>query len=257
MQRRLKACSNTLTGIGYVRRDHRPLWIKRCTAAFNDLWTAHFLCPRFDGVGPGLRVTNPRYVDIQGAGVTLGRDIHMMATSDRMIRFTSFPHSGGGGRITVGDYSLVLPGVRIASAASITTGKNCMFANNAYVSDADWHDVYDRTEAPGATAPVVLHDNVWVGDSAIICKGVTIGENSVVGAGAVVTRDVPANTVAAGNPAVPVKCLDPTLIRRRREDLFHGEVPYEEYLDSFERWVLSPNTSIDWLRSLLWPTRDH
>ncbi|MDZ7686153.1 MAG: DapH/DapD/GlmU-related protein [Gammaproteobacteria bacterium] len=73
-----------------------------------------------------------------------------------------------------------------------------MFAAGAYVTDADWHDVYDRTRTIGTTRPVTLEQNVWVGDGAIICKGVTIGENSVIGAGAVVTSDVPANVIAAG-----------------------------------------------------------
>ena len=55
------------------------------------------------------------------------------------------------------------------------------------------------------TRPVKIADNVWIGMNAIILKGVTIGENSVVAAGAVVTKSVPANTVVAGNPAVVVK----------------------------------------------------
>jgi len=55
------------------------------------------------------------------------------------------------------------------------------------------------------TAPVKIGDNVWIGMNAVILKGVTIGENSVVAAGAVVTKSIPANTIVAGNPAVTVK----------------------------------------------------
>lgn len=208
-------------------------------------------------MGPGLRTTNPQYIEVQGAGVRLGRDVHMMATVDRPIRFTSFPQRERNGDIEIGDYSIVLPGVRMASALSIKIGKNCMFANNAYISDADWHDVYDRTEAPGAVAPVILEDNVWIGDSAIVCKGVTIGENSVIGAGAVVSRDIPPNVVAVGNPAVAVKDLDPAKIRKRRADLFHGEVAYDDYIDRFERYVLGPNRLRTYLRALIWPGREH
>ena len=239
-----------------VRKDHRPYWLKRATAAYSRAWTEHFLCPQFDAVGPGLRVINPRYIDVQGSGVRLGRDVHMMATLDRPIRLTSFPQPERMGDIEIGDYTIVLPGVRIASALSIKIGKNCMFANNAYVSDADWHDVYDRTEAPGAVAPVVLEDNVWIGDSAIVCKGVTIGENSVIGAGAVVSRDIPKNSIAVGNPAVPVKELDPSKIRRLRADLFNGEVPYDTFIDSLERWMLGANRLHAYLRARFWPTRE-
>ena len=49
--------------------------------------------------------------------------------------------------------------------------------------------------------PITLEDNVWLGGGVIVCPGVTIGENSVIGAGAVVTKDVPTNVVAVGNPA--------------------------------------------------------
>jgi acetyltransferase-like isoleucine patch superfamily enzyme len=57
------------------------------------------------------------------------------------------------------------------------------------------------------TAPVIIRDNVWIGMNAVILKGVTIGENSVVAAGAVVTKSVPENVVVAGNPAIIVKQL--------------------------------------------------
>jgi acetyltransferase-like isoleucine patch superfamily enzyme len=176
-----------------------------------------------------------------------------MATRDRPVRLTAYAQPGGA--IDIGDYAIVLPGARIASASKITVGKNCMFATNSYVSDADWHDVYDRTLAPGATRPVVLEDNVWIGDSAIVCKGVRIGENSVIGAGSVVTRDVPPNVIAAGNPAKVLKLLESDRALVTRETLFNGTQPYDDYIRSFERWVLAPNTFAAWLRAKVAPTR--
>jgi len=239
-----------------VRRDHRPLWLKRASATYHRLWAQHFLHPQFDAVGPGLVVYGPQFVEVTGQHVRLGRDIHMMANRDKPIRFTAYPHGEGGGAIELGDYSIVLPGARLASATHIRVGRNCMFATNAYVTDADWHDLYDRTAAPGGTAPVVLEDNVWIGDSAIVCKGVRIGQNSVVGAGAVVTHDIPSNSVAAGNPARVVKQLDAARPLVCRESLFNGDVPWSQYIDGFERWVLHPNTFRTWLRSKLAPTRE-
>jgi galactoside O-acetyltransferase len=59
-------------------------------------------------------------------------------------------------------------------------------------------------------APVKIQDKVWIGFNAIVLKGVTIGEGAVVGAGAVVTRNVPAYTVVAGNPARPIRELTPS-----------------------------------------------
>ena len=104
------------------------------------------------------------------------------------------------GRIQIGDYCLICPGVRIGAAEAIVIEDNCMIASNAYIADADWHDVYNRISA-GRAAPVHIGKNAWIGDSAIVCKGVTIGENSIIGAGSVVTGAIPANTIAAGNPA--------------------------------------------------------
>jgi len=105
-----------------------------------------------------------------------------------------------------------MSGARISSASEIIIGDDCMLANFCYIMDADWHDIYDRTSSPGKSAPVVLEKGVWIGDSAIVCKGVRIGENSIVGAGSVVRKDVPANVVVIGNPAQIVKKLDPEKI---------------------------------------------
>jgi serine acetyltransferase len=97
---------------------------------------------------------------------------------------------------------------------------------------------------------------VWIGDSAIVCKGVTIGENSIVGAGAVVTRDVPPNTVVAGNPARPVKQLDTSQPFKRREALFQDAESYDAYLRRYDAFMLQENSLGSWLRSLILPSRE-
>ena len=76
-----------------------------------------------------------------------------------------------------------------------------MFANGAYISDSDWHGIYDRALPVGKSSQVVLEDNVWIGDSAIVNKGVTIGKNSIVGAGSVVVKDVPKNCLLYTSPS--------------------------------------------------------
>ena len=84
-----------------------------------------------------------------------------------------------------------------------------MIAHGAYISDADWHGIYDRAKPVGKTKPVVFEDNVWIGDSAIICKGVRIGKNSIIGAGALVTGGtvIPPGSLVLGSPAKVVKQL--------------------------------------------------
>ena len=237
-----------------MRSDHRPLWLKRGFTTYHRFWARRFLYPQFESVGAGAIVFGPQHIEVNGPRVYLGHDIHMMATRDNPIRFTVYAQPGG--RIELGDYTIVLPGVRLSSASSIRVGKNCMFATNCYVTDADWHDVYDRTAAPGSTAEVVLEDNVWIGDSAIVCKGVTIGENSVIGAGAVVAGDIPRDSIAAGNPARVIRQLDPTRDMIRRESLFARDMSYEAWIAQFERYVLAPNTLGGWIRSKVLPTRE-
>ena len=131
-----------------------------------------------------------------------------MTSTDRLVCLTTWVHDDGAGRIDVGDYVLLCPGVRIDSAIHVEIGANTMIAAGAYLTDADWHDVYDRTRPIGQTAKICIAENVWIGDGATVCKGVTIGANSVIGTGSVVTKNIPPNVVAAGNPTQVICSLD-------------------------------------------------
>jgi len=66
----------------------------------------------------------------------------------------------------------------------------------------------DRIQGWEVAKPIVIEDNVWLGGAAVLLPGVRIGRNAVVGAGAVVTRSVPANTIVAGNPARVIRELE-------------------------------------------------
>ena len=142
------------------------------------------------------------------------------------------------------------------AAEKIDIGDACMIAHGAYISDADWHDIYDRAEPVGKTKPIVLKDNVWIGDSAIICKGVTIGENSIIGAGSVVTKDVPANSVFAGNPAKLVKKLDEKEFNTRR-DFYKNPVKLAHDFDMLDRFTLKDNSLLGWLKSIIYPNKNN
>lgn len=99
----------------------------------------------------------------------------------------------------------------LSVAQRIEIGDDCMIAGEVAIFDNSSHPVDPlKRHSPitaSEVAPVVIGNNVWVGMRSIILRGVTIGDNSVVAAGSVVTRPVPANVVVAGNPARVVKAL--------------------------------------------------
>lgn len=234
-----------------MRRDHRPYIIKRAYLKFQKFYVKHFIRPQLDALGKGFHFMKPWHVELFGSPIIIGRYATVIATSDQKIRLTVWPAEAGGGRILLGDYCLICAGVRISSAASVTIGDNCMIAAGAYITDCDWHDIHNRA-AIGKAEPVTIGENAWIGDSAIICKGVTIGENSVVGAGAVVVKSVPANSIVAGNPAKVVKTIDPEKIVKR-EEWFKDPARLARDFDSLDRAALGPNTMAHWLRHLFFP----
>jgi len=99
-----------------ARRNLQPVWLKRIFDYCNGRYVDHFCKPQFDGVGEGLRVMNPRYLEISGPKISLGRHVHFMALRDKPVRLAVFE---GLGSITIGHYCLINPGVRISSADSI------------------------------------------------------------------------------------------------------------------------------------------
>ena len=200
-------------------------------------------------------VLKPWNVRLSGRHIRAGHNLHIISDRDRRVSFSTWSFGNHQGQITLGDNVLVCPGCRFDSASHISIGDNCMFAASAYITDSDWHDIYDRTEVVGLTRPVILEQNVWIGDGAKVCKGVTIGENSVIGAGSVVTSDIPANVIAAGNPARVIKSLDPEKKLITRSVLFQDPTALQAKLDQIDAYVLTANTLKKWLRVKLWPKR--
>jgi maltose O-acetyltransferase len=93
--------------------------------------------------------------------------------------------------------------ISIVALHRITVGSRCLIGDMVTILDADHHEIDPtaRWNGPGRIDPVAIGDNVWIGSRSMILRGVTIGYNSVIGSGSVVTRSIPANVVAAGNPA--------------------------------------------------------
>ena len=238
-----------------MRDDHRPYALKVLLGKIEAAWVHHFIKPQLESLGHHSMIMKPWNLKLYGRGISFGTSVHVITAPDRNVRLTTWAMNEHQGQIDIGDAALICPGVRIDSACHVSVGEGTMLAAGAYITDADWHGIYDRTQPIGQTAPVTLERNVWIGDGAIVCKGVTIGENAIIGAGAVVTKDVPANVVAAGNPAKPVKELDPTMTLITRQDMLGDGIAVAQQMDALERWLRQDNTWWRWLRSKIAPGR--
>ena len=120
----------------------------------------------------------------------------------------------GWGRLRIGDRVFLNNGVFVSCVHEITIGDDVAIANDAYLTDSDSHGVEGRTVRE---APIRIGNGVWIGARSIILPGVTIGSRALIAAGAVVTRDVPDDTLVGGNPARVIRELH--LPRRRHPRL--------------------------------------
>jgi acetyltransferase-like isoleucine patch superfamily enzyme len=112
------------------------------------------------------------------------------------------------GRIEIGDGVFINYGASISAHDRVAIGDGSQIGSYAILMDNDYHTV-GQLDAQPASVPIVLGRNVWLGVRVTILKGVTVGDNSVIGAGSVVTKDVPANCLVAGVPARLVRRFDP------------------------------------------------
>lgn len=121
------------------------------------------------------------------------------------------PGSGPKPKIVIGDGCVIQFRFQCNAAESVRIGRNVLIASNVLITDSD------HALEPGGvpvtlgsrfiTRPVTIQDNCWLGQNAVILKGVTVGHDSIVGANSVVTRSVPPCSVVAGNPAKIIKTL--------------------------------------------------
>jgi acetyltransferase-like isoleucine patch superfamily enzyme len=114
--------------------------------------------------------------------------------------------AGENGSLVIGERVFINTGATVVANHSIVIGDDCRIGDLVAIFDSDHHSL--QPSRPIRIAPVRLGTNVWVGRSAIILPGVTIGDHAAIGAGSVVTSDVPARTLVAGVPARPIRTLD-------------------------------------------------
>ncbi len=191
---------------GYLRK---VIWLARARLLFT-----------LQGIQVGQHLSLhgvPIITRYPGSVVTLGDRVNLCSSS----RFTALGVARPvilrtlrtGATLAIGTDS-GLSGTTICAARSVRIGERCLFGADVMITDTDFHPIaYEgrryRSELDAQAEPVEIGDDVFVGARAIILRGVTVGEGSVVGAGSIVTRDIPAYSVCAGNPARVIRSLKP------------------------------------------------
>jgi acetyltransferase-like isoleucine patch superfamily enzyme len=138
----------------------------------------------------------------QNAGrITIGSRSVFMNAGSRSVLHTELDAS-----IDLGDNILINSGVSIYSASAVTIGSHTRIASLVGISDTNSHEVM-----PGEgirVSPVTIGIDVWIGRGAIVLPGCNIGDGAVIGAGAVVTKDVRPYSVVVGNPAREIRMMN-------------------------------------------------
>ena len=149
-------------------------------------------------VGSWTRLSGRLYLRNRGQ-IRVGERVILYSRPVRIVLAT-FPE----GLIEIGDRTFINYGVDICAVKLVRIGKDCLIGTQVSILDNDFHEVSDRTQMP-ESRPVLIGDRVWIGTKALILPGVTIGNGAVIGAGSVVTSDIPEGCLAVGNPARVIK----------------------------------------------------
>ena len=177
------------------------------------------------GINPRVLTPNAFKAEKPDAKITIGNSIIVYRNCDIL--------ASGKGNVQIGDDCIVGSDFRLYCREQISIGNHVLISWNVFISDYDAHSTHpgerlieinyiqntffpnfrkpNREEmrigyAPEySSKPITIGDNVWIGANVIILKGVSVGSGSVIAAGSVVTKDIPENCIAAGNPAKVVK----------------------------------------------------
>jgi maltose O-acetyltransferase len=177
--------------------DPRYVW-ENGLAVLNARWSLR----KADSVGDRVRLRGRPAVTNHGR-IVIGRRVQLVSTI-ATLELVSDP----GGLLDIGEATLVNFGCSLVATELVRIGADCHIGPYTLMLDNDFHRVEPerRLERP-PSQPIVVEDNVWIGARSILMPGVTVGRDSCVGAGSVVTTSVPARTVVAGVPARPIREL--------------------------------------------------
>lgn len=176
--------------------------------ALRFFWYEPLFRSQCSSVGERFQMEELPYITGNGK-IHIGSDVRLSGKST--IGFGNRIYTAP--ELRIGDGSFVGHNCSFAIAQSIIVGRHCLIAGGVRIADFDGHPMEAaarrRNDSVPASSikPVLIGDDAWIGAGAQIMKGVHIGDRAIVGAGSVVTRDVPPDSIAAGNPARVIKVI--------------------------------------------------
>lgn len=170
----------------------------------------------------GVTIQKPlRLIGFPLVEILKGSDIFIdsnVTLNSSTFGYNGFVHSpvslfaSNGASISIGKNTRI-HGVALTARKKISIGKNCLIAGNTVIVDSNGHETIPpfgmkRGSTRDIPQGVTIEDDVWIGMNCLILKGVTIGRESVIGAGSIVTKDIPPFSLAVGSPAKVVRELE-------------------------------------------------
>jgi acetyltransferase-like isoleucine patch superfamily enzyme len=174
---------------------------------------ALWLIPAFKKVGNNVFIAYPLSLH-GGKYMTIGDNFGC----DQRLRLDAYDEFLGdkfNPEITIGNNVSIQKDCHIGAINKIVLGNNVLLASKVYISDHSHGEVnVEAIKLPPSQrklyskGPVIIEDNVWLGEGVVVLPNVTIGKNSIIGANAVVTKSIPENSVAGGNPARVIRLIE-------------------------------------------------
>jgi Acetyltransferase (isoleucine patch superfamily) len=154
------------------------------------------LCFKFNNLPPSNRIERSNIIN------------ELLENVGKEILMESSFYCDYGYNISIGNNFYSNHNLVILDCAKVKIGNNVLIAPNVGIYTAEHPiDAQDRISGLEYAKPIIIGNNVWIGANTCILGGTTIGDNTVIGAGSVVTKDIPANVLALGNPCTVVKTI--------------------------------------------------